>query len=172
MGALSNVYDPEEVLWKGCPCGLHATMYEHQAALTGGNGSRFYAAESTDGASQRETAPELETLSDLQSPAAQSEGPSWDNQEEVMANVAKSALLKGLFGTDMNRRNFLRAVGSTTAAAAIASIIPIDKAIANILDANGPLEKVDLNVGFVPITCATPIIMAKPMGFYEKYGFP
>ncbi|MEO9574249.1 MAG: CmpA/NrtA family ABC transporter substrate-binding protein [Tateyamaria sp.] len=170
MGALSNVYDPEEILWKGCPCGLHATMYEHQAALSGAEGSRFYAAESTEGAQRRDAGPELDTLSDLQSPAAQSEGPSWDNQEEVMANVAKSALLKGLFGTDMNRRNFLRAVGSTTAAAAIASIIPIDKAIANILDANGPLEKTDLNVGFVPITCATPIIMAKPMGFYEKYG--
>jgi nitrate/nitrite transport system substrate-binding protein len=25
-------------------------------------------------------------------------------------------------------------------------------------------------VGFIPITCATPIIMAKPMGFYAKHG--
>ena len=33
-----------------------------------------------------------------------------------------------------------------------------------------PLEKTALKVGFVPITCATPIIMAHPMGFYEKYG--
>ena len=34
----------------------------------------------------------------------------------------------------------------------------------------GALEKSKLNVGFVPITCATPIIMAHPMGFYKKYG--
>jgi len=34
----------------------------------------------------------------------------------------------------------------------------------------GPLEKSKLKVGFVPITCATPIIMAQPMGFYAKYG--
>jgi nitrate/nitrite transport system substrate-binding protein len=31
-------------------------------------------------------------------------------------------------------------------------------------------EKTNLKVGFVPITCATPIIMAHPMGFYAKYG--
>ncbi|MEL6211011.1 MAG: ABC transporter substrate-binding protein, partial [Pseudomonadota bacterium] len=37
--------------------------------------------------------------------------------------------------------------------------------------ATGPLEKTKLNVGFVPITCATPIIMSEPLGFYAKYGF-
>ena len=31
-------------------------------------------------------------------------------------------------------------------------------------------EKKDLKVGFIPITCATPIIMAHPMGFYTKHG--
>ena len=34
----------------------------------------------------------------------------------------------------------------------------------------GDLEKKSLKVGFIPITCATPILMAKPMGFYERYG--
>jgi nitrate/nitrite transport system substrate-binding protein len=34
----------------------------------------------------------------------------------------------------------------------------------------GPPEKKDLKIGFIPITCATPIIMAEPMGFYKKYG--
>lgn len=32
------------------------------------------------------------------------------------------------------------------------------------------LEKTDLKVGFIPITCATPIIMSEPLGFYQKYG--
>ncbi|OKH17017.1 ABC transporter substrate-binding protein [[Limnothrix rosea] IAM M-220] len=35
----------------------------------------------------------------------------------------------------------------------------------------GDLEKTDLQIGFIPITCATPIIMSEPLGFYEKYGF-
>ena len=33
-----------------------------------------------------------------------------------------------------------------------------------------PLEKKDLKIGFIPITCATPLIMAAPLGFYEKQG--
>ncbi|MCG6113484.1 MAG: ABC transporter substrate-binding protein, partial [Paracoccus sp.] len=33
-----------------------------------------------------------------------------------------------------------------------------------------PLKKTDLSIGFVAITCATPIIMAEPMGFYSRYG--
>ena len=34
----------------------------------------------------------------------------------------------------------------------------------------GKPEKRDLSIGFIPITCATPIIMAEPMGFYSKRG--
>ncbi len=33
------------------------------------------------------------------------------------------------------------------------------------------LEKTNLKIGFIPITCATPIIMSEPLGFYAKYGF-
>jgi len=32
------------------------------------------------------------------------------------------------------------------------------------------LEKTHLKIAFLPITCATPIIMAQPLGFYAKYG--
>ncbi|MDC4227516.1 MAG: CmpA/NrtA family ABC transporter substrate-binding protein [Candidatus Manganitrophus sp.] len=32
------------------------------------------------------------------------------------------------------------------------------------------MEKTALKIGFIPITCATPIIMAEPMGFYKRYG--
>lgn len=31
-------------------------------------------------------------------------------------------------------------------------------------------EKTKLRIGFLPISCATPIIMAEPLGFYAKYG--
>ena len=48
MGALSNLYDADEILWTGCPCGMHATMYEHQAALASKNpNSKKYSAETT-----------------------------------------------------------------------------------------------------------------------------
>lgn len=32
------------------------------------------------------------------------------------------------------------------------------------------LEKTDLKVAFLPITCASPIIMSAPLGFYQKHG--
>jgi len=34
----------------------------------------------------------------------------------------------------------------------------------------GDLEKSDLKIAFLPITCATPIIMSDPLGFYDKHG--
>jgi nitrate/nitrite transport system substrate-binding protein len=33
-----------------------------------------------------------------------------------------------------------------------------------------PLEKKDLKIGFIAITCATPLIMADPLGFYKRQG--
>ena len=137
-------------------------MWEHQQATVGNSKGRYYATETTSEAT--DAVPDAPTSSVTKS------APSWNHSEDVMANVATSAILNGIFKTDISRRGFLKAVGSGTAMAAIGSIIPFDKVHAAIVDAKGPLEKTDLNIGFVPITCATPIIMAKPLGFYEKYG--
>jgi len=63
-----------------------------------------------------------------------------------------------------------RAVESAVAMAAIAGVFPLEAAKAWAKDEPGALEKTDLKIGFIPITCATPIIMAQPMGFYEKHG--
>ncbi|MEZ5651234.1 MAG: CmpA/NrtA family ABC transporter substrate-binding protein [Burkholderiaceae bacterium] len=101
---------------------------------------------------------------------AQSTDPARASQEELLANAVEQAITIGIFGSDARRRRFLRHAGSATAAAAIAQFVPIDKVKAAVIDAKGPLEKTDLNIGFVPITCATPIIMAEPMGFYAKFG--
>jgi len=35
---------------------------------------------------------------------------------------------------------------------------------------NGAIEKKDLKIGFIAITCAAPLIMADPLGFYKKQG--
>ena len=93
-----------------------------------------------------------------------------ESTEDLLARSVETAIVQSVFGTDMARRNFLRAVGATTAAAAIAEVFPLDIAKAIAAEAGGKLEKSKLAVGFVPITCATPIIMAHPMGFYSKYG--
>ena len=81
----------------------------------------------------------------------------------------EASLIKALFPQDALRRNFLRAVGRRTAMAAISSVLPITSLQAMAQD-KAALEKTDLKIGFIPITCATPLIMAKPLGFYEKQG--
>lgn len=176
MGALSNPFDPNEILWTGCPCGMHATMFEHQLAMSQSQmGSRFYTSETTGAeTAQQASAQREENVREdrVQTPDVANTDPDvdWKDQESVLARCVESAVMKGIFGTDTNRRNFLRGVGSATALAAISQFVPLDKLKAAVIDATGPLEKTDLNIGFVPITCATPIIMAKPLGFYDRYG--
>ncbi len=95
----------------------------------------------------------------------------FESSDDMMDRVIESAIVRGMFGhNDASRRDFIKLVGGGTMAAALGTIIPLDKVKAAVKDSIGPLEKKKLQVGFVPITCATPIIMAKPMGFYEKYG--
>jgi nitrate/nitrite transport system substrate-binding protein len=93
---------------------------------------------------------------------------SLQSSDEMMERAIESAIVRSVFGhSDISRRSFMGLVGGGAAAAALASVFPIDKAKAALLDTLGKPEKTDLNIGFVPITCATPIIMAQPLGFYE-----
>ncbi len=96
---------------------------------------------------------------------------SFATSEDMMDRAIESAIVRGVFGhNDASRRNFIKLVGGGTLAAALSAILPMEKVKAAVKDSMGPLEKTKLKVGFVPITCATPIIMAQPMGFYAKYG--
>ncbi len=93
------------------------------------------------------------------------------SSESMLERAVESAVVRSVFGnSEVSRRSFAKMMGGSTLAAAIASVFPMEKAKAAVLDKLGKPEKSKLNVGFVPITCATPIIMAKPLGFYEKYG--
>jgi nitrate/nitrite transport system substrate-binding protein len=90
-----------------------------------------------------------------------------ESDEKRYEQVVASAVMRAMFPSDVTRRAFLRSVGASTALAAISQFFPLQTAT-EVFAAPGALEKTDLKVGFIPITCATPIIMAKPMGFYEK----
>ncbi len=89
---------------------------------------------------------------------------------EVMSrDFIEAAAVRALFPEERTRRNFLRAVGQRTAMAAIASVLPL-ASLQAMAQEKGKLEKTDLKIGFIPITCATPLIMAHPLGFYRKQG--
>src|SRR5260370_2181836 len=83
--------------------------------------------------------------------------------------VVASAVMRAIFPKDAARRAFLKSVGASTALAAISQFFPIKTATDVFAEAGAP-EKKDLKVGFIPITCATPIIMAAPLGFYARHG--
>ncbi|MCW5591205.1 MAG: ABC transporter substrate-binding protein, partial [Burkholderiales bacterium] len=89
--------------------------------------------------------------------------------EALSGRALQTAMMKALFPRDAERRRFLRAVGANTAMAAIASVFPLG-ALEAMAQEKGKVEKKDLKVGFIPITCATPLIMSAPLGFYEKQG--
>jgi nitrate/nitrite transport system substrate-binding protein len=91
--------------------------------------------------------------------------------EEIMDRVIESAVVRSVFGHhDDSRRSFMKLMGGASMATLLSSIFPLEEAKAAIKDDLGKPEKTKLNIGFVPITCATPIIMSHPLGFYSKYG--
>jgi nitrate/nitrite transport system substrate-binding protein len=91
------------------------------------------------------------------------------NPEELSNDFIEATLMKALFPHDGVRRAFLKAVGANTARAALASVLPVASLQAMAQDKR-PLEKKDLKLGFIAITCATPLIMAHPLGFYRRQG--
>ena len=91
------------------------------------------------------------------------------SDENRYEGVVASAVMRAMFPQDVARRAFLKSVGASTALAAISQFFPLSTAT-EVFAQGAPLEKKDLKVGFIPITCATPIIMAQPMGFYSKHG--
>src|SRR5712692_10117116 len=92
-----------------------------------------------------------------------------ESEEKRYEGVVASAVMRAIFPKDAARRAFLKSVGASTALAALAQFFPIKTATDVFADGGAP-EKKDLKVGFIPITCATPIIMAAPLGFYAKHG--
>lgn len=135
-------YDADRPLLMRCTCGRHSSAAEHAAD------------QQADSA-----ATELRRRSDT------AEFESYSNA------FIEATLVKALFPQDALRRRFLRAVGRGTAMAAIGSVLPIAPLQAMAQgDKAGALEKTNLKIGFIPITCATPLIMAHPLGFYTKQG--
>src|SRR5215216_4451498 len=92
-----------------------------------------------------------------------------ESEQKRFEGVVASAVMRAMFPQDAARRAFLKSVGAATALAAVSQFFPL-KTATEVFAQGGAIEKKDLKVGFIPITCATPIIMAHPMGFYTKHG--
>ncbi|TNF59170.1 MAG: nitrate ABC transporter substrate-binding protein, partial [Burkholderiales bacterium] len=133
-------YDADRPLMMKCTCGRDHTLAEHLA--------------------------EQESRQAVQTLKARSETEEF---ESYSREFIEATLVKALFPHDAQRRRFLRAVGRKTAMAAIASVLPV-ASLQAMAQERRSLEKTNLKIGFIPITCATPLIMAHPLGFYQKEG--
>lgn len=82
----------------------------------------------------------------------------------------EAAAVKAILPHEPTRRAFLRSVGRGTAMAAIASVLPLASLQeAAALDKLRP-EKKQVDIGFIPIVCSVPLIMADPLGYYQEQG--
>jgi len=87
--------------------------------------------------------------------------------ERTVERAVSTAVIQA---ADPSRRRFLAAMGTAALTAFVAELLPLKEFAAFAADPVGKPEKSDLSIGFIPITCATPIIMAEPLGFYSKHG--
>ncbi|MBY0437156.1 MAG: ABC transporter substrate-binding protein, partial [Burkholderiales bacterium] len=149
VAAFDNPFDPSVTL-NPCECGRHASQADHEAASAP---QHLHSAALAGGEASPDT---------------------WfdGNQatEAASNRVIEQAVVRALFPDDEVRRRFLQAVGMRTAMGAIASVLPIGAMQAIAQDNKLAIEKKNLQVGFVAITCATPLIMAHPLRFYEREG--
>ena len=88
---------------------------------------------------------------------------------ETIDRFVEKSVANAVLGGDLNRRRFTKMLGQSALLAMIGQLFPLEDAKAMAKE-GGPVEKKDLSIGFIPITCATPIIMAEPLGFYAKHG--
>ena len=140
MSEFFSPYDADRPLQLKCSCGRDHSASEHAVEANAADAAKVLRARSLT-----------------------SEFEAYSNE------FIEASLVKALFPEDNVRRRFLRAVGKGTAMAAISSVLPI-ASLQAMAQEKGSLEKKDLKVGFIPITCATPLIMAHPLGFYRQQG--
>jgi nitrate/nitrite transport system substrate-binding protein len=93
----------------------------------------------------------------------------YDGVENYSDRLIETTVLNAMLPNGLQRRAFIKAVGASTALAAIAEVFPLGTGKAIAQDTPKP-EKSKLNVGFVPITCTTPLLLAHAMGEYQKEG--
>ncbi len=96
--------------------------------------------------------------------------PSQSCDEIFDRRLEQSVAAAVLQAAGPSRRQLLAGLGAAALTALIGEVFPLARLKAFAADPVGKPEKKDLTIGFIPITCATPIIMAEPMGFYKKHG--
>jgi nitrate/nitrite transport system substrate-binding protein len=86
-----------------------------------------------------------------------------------MAEVVRGAALRAVFGGSLARRTVLRSLGGAAALAILDRVMPLGPLQAMAEEKAKP-EKGELTIGFIDITCATPLCVAHNLGFFRDNG--
>ena len=187
-------------LLNACPCGAFHSLEQHQSVMEGmpTDAAEFVndlirMGHYTDQAQALAKSWETETIkADLWKLIEQGASDASDSQKRICHDLiqlaggveeafsaAFGAQAQEFFGdalrsSTFRRREFLIKVAAAAAVVTLTGCPASDPEQAagdGTPDSSGDrLEKNSLKVGFLPITCATPIIMSEPLGFYSKYG--
>ena len=91
------------------------------------------------------------------------------SEEELCRSALESAVVRAVFPLKATRRALIGAIGKAALVSAVSEVFPLANAI-EAFAANTPVDIQRAKVGFIPITCCTPLVLAGAMGIYPKYG--
>jgi nitrate/nitrite transport system substrate-binding protein len=89
--------------------------------------------------------------------------------ESGLAPHVRTSALNAVFGGSPARRAVLRALGASTALAVLETMMPLGMLEA-MAEEKRPLEKAELTVGFIAISCCTPLVVADSLGTFRENG--
>lgn len=86
-----------------------------------------------------------------------------------MADLVRVSALRAVFGGSPARRAVLRWLGTPAALAILDSVMPLG-ALQVMAEEKTKPEKSELTIGFIDITCATPLCIADKLSFFRDNG--
>jgi nitrate/nitrite transport system substrate-binding protein len=86
-----------------------------------------------------------------------------------MADLVRGAALQAVFGGSPARRAVLRSLGTAAALGILDTVMPLGALQAMAEDKAKP-EKTELTIGFIDITCATPLCVADKLSLFRENG--
>ena len=86
--------------------------------------------------------------------------------ERLVDRIVEAAVTHAVLG----RRPMFRRVGGRAFLGACGAFFPLTTAKVLAQEPRGALEKTELKIGFLPVACATPVLLAHAMGFYALQG--
>ncbi len=84
-------------------------------------------------------------------------------------DAVRDGVLRSVFPDALLRRRLLRAVGAGTLLAALDALLPLRDLQALAQERRAP-EKPVIKAGFLPLTCAAPLVIGHERGIYARHG--